>query len=750
MRRLALFLLPLLVVACSKSKEQAAAKLVIKYSPGFDKGCFHVTAEDAADASLRDEKLISPKPERNGEAGGPFLQVAVLRKEGWSGQVRVRVAAHEQACDKSGARVGEEQVNVFDLSGEGIQPQYAMQFTTPDADGDGFVDKASGGTDCDDSRDTGAQRYPGNTEVCDDIDNDCDGTADEGLAIEALYVDRDGDGYGTGSVINRCKPATGYATVGGDCDDTPVSGLARHPGKTELCDDIDNNCNNVVDEGFDKEWFLDADNDTFPRNEAPTLSCTAPSGNTYVHRRADGVFDCDDSPGVGARRFPGNPEVCDDIDNDCDVDVDETFTTKGQACAGSCGGVFVCGADQNSVVCNKADPALYYPDVDGDGQGSADVSAAEVCEGANPPAGHVLGNRQDCDDADPKVKVGGVEVCDAIDNNCSGTADEDLACGGSLRAVPDVALGGDGHDWRTVAVGANGYPVWVAGMDGKLVVRKAAGQGFTNFSEGSTPAVNHCGKTDWLASWVDSAGNVYLAGQNGRLAKHDGTSCSAQANVSGNEEVRGMIGFESGTPPTLTVTIYLVDVEGRLHSWVPGTAPTQRNDNTGKYYGIHGLDVTRMVVASGSGGTENPRLWSYWNSDWANPIPQQILPSPANGYVSAVWMGSNTMATAVGTNGRAWRWDGTSTWNQAPAVGTVDFTSVVVPPNPDALDSYVVDKSTTAQLHRLTQFGWAKQPKLPAPTTDVPAKALYDIAATGPGNFWIVGDDGRVWHYPEP
>ncbi|MCP3102457.1 putative metal-binding motif-containing protein [Myxococcus sp. K15C18031901] len=632
-------------------------KVSIEYTPSFKKGCLRVVAEDERNASLKVEQTISDLAKQTSP-----VKVSLLRGPEWAGDVRLTVSAHESSC--AGLAVDTESVV---LAPQALKVEQVVRLTAPDADGDGYVPLASGGTDCDDTPVTGALRFPGNAEVCDSIDNDCDNLADEGLPVEELFVDQDGDGYGVGSPILGCKPAMGYATRGGDCDDADA---ARHPGATELCDEKDNNC---------------------------------------------------------------------------DGNADETFPTKGQACARSCGGVVVCGADHSSVVCSKADPVFYFPDADGDGQGSVDGKAVEVCEGVTPPSKSVS-NQQDCDDADPKVRVGAVEVCDAIDNNCSGTVDEGLSCGGTLKVVADVALGGTGHDWRTVAVGVSGYPVWVAGLEGKLAVRKAAGQAFTDFSYygGSSPAGN-CGPYDWHASWVDSAGNVYLSGGNGYVVKHNGTSCSAPNSVTGNAEVRGMVGFENGT----TVTIYLVDVEGRLHSWVPGSSPIQRNDNSSRYYGIHGIDANRLMVASGSGGTENPRLWSYWNSDWANPVAQQILPAPANGYVSAVWMGSNTTATAVGTGGRAWMWDGNSTWNQAPVspAGTVDFSSVVMLPNGD---SYLVEKSANAQLQRLTPYGWAKEPKLPAPTGSVPAKPLFDIAMAGSGDFWLVGDDGRVWHYPEP
>ncbi|MCE9668579.1 putative metal-binding motif-containing protein [Myxococcus stipitatus] len=618
-----------------------------------------------------------------------------------------------------------------------------MQFTTPDADGDGFVDRASGGSDCNDSPGVGAQINPGMAEVCDDLDNDCDGTKDEGLAVEELFTDKDGDGYGSGAALIRCRPATGFATRGGDCDDNDA---ARNPGLTEVCDDKDNNCNGQSDEGINKDWYLDEDGDTYPRNAGHTVSCTAPGAN-YAQLKADGMFDCDDTPVSGAKSFPGNTEICDDVDNNCDNRVDENVAGmgKGDACASGCG-VIACSGP-NSVACSAPEPFDYYPDVDGDQQGSADATVTKVCQSATPPANFVRDNHQDCDDADPNVRVGGTEVCDAIDNNCANGPDEGLSCGGILTAVADPVLGGTGHDWRTVSVHSSGFPVWVAGLGGKLAVRKAAAEGFTNFSfDNASPAPNNCAGHDWLASWVDSAGNVYVAGAGGRVAKHNGTVCSAQDDAPGTGDITGMVGFESGG----AVTLYMVNTEGKFYTWTPGSQPDDlHHDSVGstKYFGIHGLDATKLLVAGESGGTVMPNFWAYV-PPYTSSTLHGLSPSPAAGAANAVWMGSATSAVAVGTAGRAWRWDGTTTWTQVPALaaGSVDLSSVVTLANGDA---YIVDKSAGAQLHRLTQFGWAKQPKLPAPTGPVPAKPLYDIAMTGPDNIWIVGDDGRVWHFPQ-
>ena len=128
-------------------------------------------------------------------------------------------------------------------------------------DGDGDGQSACNG-DCDDADEN---NFSGNTEVCDDEDNDCD------LALSEDEVDDDGDG------VDECD-------VEPDCDDDDP---ANFPGNAETCDGLDNDCDGVA--GADE---TDQDLDGF-----------MPCGG-----------DCDDSE---AEAFPGNPETCDGLDNDC-------------------------------------------------------------------------------------------------------------------------------------------------------------------------------------------------------------------------------------------------------------------------------------------------------------------------------------------------------------------------------------------------------------------------------------------------
>lgn len=103
----------------------------------------------------------------------------------------------------------------------------------PDCDGDGHVSGASGGDDCDDND---PRRYPGNNEVADNKDDDCD-------AATFGFRDEDNDGAVAWDVYNTA--ANGQRYGGDDCDDRQAQ---IRPTAQELPNHIDDNCNGLVDD----------------------------------------------------------------------------------------------------------------------------------------------------------------------------------------------------------------------------------------------------------------------------------------------------------------------------------------------------------------------------------------------------------------------------------------------------------------------------------------------------------------------
>ena len=120
-------------------------------------------------------------------------------------------------------------------------PAHQAHGDAVDMDGDGFFDlenDCSEGVDCNDSD---SAINPDAEEICDAIDNNCDGNVDEGLPTSTYYADADGDGYGDpATAVTSCAQPSGYISQGGDCDDSDAS---INPGAEEICGDgIDQNC----------------------------------------------------------------------------------------------------------------------------------------------------------------------------------------------------------------------------------------------------------------------------------------------------------------------------------------------------------------------------------------------------------------------------------------------------------------------------------------------------------------------------
>jgi hypothetical protein len=302
--------------------------------------------------------------------------------------------------------------------------------------GAGAVECTPGKTDqatC--STDPNGSKKQDSAEICNDVDDDCDGQIDEGC-------DLDKDGFCTATMTTDGKPKT-CPKGGGDCDDDPAknkdAGLIN-PGASELCDGIDNNCAAGADEIF---------------------KYTEPTGASLGVGSACGLGECGkagakvvcgaDKVSAVCPGFLPKTEICDNLDNDCNAITDEGCDNDGDKYCDMnmkvVGTVAACpltkvakdgdpgddcnddptkkGAEQNVSkveVCNNVDDnCLAGTDEGCDDDGDKFCDAAMILVGASSACPSGAG---DCNDTNAAVKPSATEVCDDIDNNCVNGKDE--------------------------------------------------------------------------------------------------------------------------------------------------------------------------------------------------------------------------------------------------------------------------------------------------------------------------------------
>ena len=326
-----------------------------------------------------------------------------------------------ESCDTIDSDCDGSLVDTFDDTDGDGEPDC----TDEDDDADGFID----GLDCDP---VDASIYPLAPELCDDVDSDCDGDLVDG------FSDTDGDAE------PDCTDLDDDGDGSPDADDCEPLDPAIHPGATELCDEVDSDCDlDLVDE------FADSDGDGTP-------DCVDDEDDIDGDGYASDV-DCDDTD---ASVYPGATEVPDDaVDQDCsghdtvscwaDGDSDDFGAGEVELAAdGSCGDGQVGNGDdcddEAGLIHPGADELCDQLDDDCDGQVPDDESTDADGDG--------LWACEDCDDADATVGGGDDELCgDGIDNDCDGDVDgADGDCDGMVDRDGDgfcedgVDLDGDG------------------------------------------------------------------------------------------------------------------------------------------------------------------------------------------------------------------------------------------------------------------------------------------------------------------
>lgn len=688
-----------LLSGCKKESPPGAVKLVVEYQ-GFRPECIRVTAWDADAPERRESRPVRPKavsgPLQSTDKRGE-VTVAVFRAPAWGHTLQMSAEGFERgACDAEGLPLaGHEPVAVVESGrvvtrdGEAGAP-VTLTLTATDADGDGYVAASggAGGTDCNDAS---AAAYPGATEVCDGIDNNCDGNEDEGFKVgqacaednacgtwacredgtafcdgpppTVFYLDADGDGFGGSTSVSACQqPDTGnYTTEGGDCDDTRDY---IKPGAAEVCDGYDNDCNGTVD----------------------------------------------DVPG---------------LDDSCEAE-------------GICNGKLKCDLEKGDLVCTGDAAQKFYRDLDDDGYGSDKAEDVKYsCTGVSPDPLYIE-VAGDCDDGDKFTYSGASEICDGRDNDCDGVEDNEGVCTAGNAHFASVTIDGSNDvNWRSV-VTYDGTGVWMVGSKGNLAVKKPELSTFTRATCGGNGAT-------WYAVWVapDESTHAFIGGDGKRLAlipKDASSGCLPAAGVESNFTTYGFALFEADH----LLGVGAVDgSRGATFDWNGGTGDTVPLSSASyvPLRDIHGvsLDVLFAVGTKpqGGGGDIGPYIYRY-NRDTLEWERETQVESPDKS-LYGVYVVNKNLAYAVGESGTVLKWTGTE-WRPVTGAGAPTGTLRSVLAFGES-SVFVVSESGT--IHRYDGEKWVNLSPGGAPT-------LYDIAGTRPDDIWVVGANNSVYHWPGP
>lgn len=185
-------------------------------------------------------------------------------------------------------------------------------------------------------------------EECNGADDDCDGNIDEEVML-TFFADEDGDRFGSeetceACTVTECPADRAWVLEGGDCDDTMAE---VGPGFDEVCDELDNDCDEITDEGVQTTYYADVDDDGFGDPDASMDACAVPTG--FVDNNDD-CDDADEDAFPGQTEFFGEPRVGGGFDYDCsgdlqraarsmvdgDIPIDESAPVPSTRCDAAC------------------------------------------------------------------------------------------------------------------------------------------------------------------------------------------------------------------------------------------------------------------------------------------------------------------------------------------------------------------------------------------------------------------------------
>ncbi|WP_147445109.1 putative metal-binding motif-containing protein [Corallococcus sp. CA053C] len=465
-----------------------------------------------------------------------------------------------------------------------------------------------------------------------------------------------------------------------------------------------------------RTWFQDTDTDGY--GAAPVMACVQPP------RTATRSGDCKDDD---ARVHPEQGEFrCDDLDDNCDGQKDESLNL-GSECsdAFACKGTRACDPTDAGFACTgRPAPTAWFVDEDGDGDGTVGKDGGVTCL---PRPSGTSAFATDCDESSRFRSGNLAEVCDRMDNDCDGTADDNLASCDLTWQKPPTGSGAQ-PKWSAIAT-LGQERAWLAGPNSKVAEL---------LEDGTLRPVTCDG--DWKAAWVSASGEVFLAGAAGRLARALPTATDCTLTDLGNgQSFNGIVGFDAtdgGTP-----TLYSATSNGRIYRWAPPALPEEVAAPGVNLKAIHGSTDPTTLIAVGrddvAGIGLGPSAYRF-NPDGGAWLNEQ-LPSVDNSvYLWGVHVVDSHYAYAVGDKGVALqRINGQ--WSKIPDVpvgGVNTSLQDVLAFGPTAV--YVA--TTDGSILFYNGVGWSTA--YPAPAASPPALRALD--GRTPTRIGAAGDEGTT------
>ncbi len=279
---------------------------------------------------------------------------------------------------------------------------------------------AAGTTVCTNGAVLCGQNTPSGPEICDGLDNDCDGPADEG----------DPGGGAACSTGQSGECAAGITA----CTNGSLLCSQITQATIESCDGLDNDCDGAVDDG----------------DPGGGMACA--TGNQGVC--ALGTTACTNGSILCNQNTQSSSEACDGVDNDCDGAIDENNPGGGVACATGNQGVCAAGTTactNGSLLCNQTTQASteVCDGVDNDCDGGTDENnpgGGVACSTGNPGVCSV--GTTSCTNGSllcNQTNQPGSETCDGLDNDCDGGIDEGNPGGGAACSTGLLGICAAGH-----------------------------------------------------------------------------------------------------------------------------------------------------------------------------------------------------------------------------------------------------------------------------------------------------------------